>query len=248
MILEVTLEKCWIQGSSRGILYSFLSAAFKDEMNDRQIKEFLNKDNIASLKHSLALLPEETAAPLLSCLDELAASWRNGSLGNETETEAEILELRKEFAYLFLTPHGVYPFESMYRGKRKHLMDTPWEKVRGFYRSIGLEKDKHETHPEDHIAVELGLMAGLAFLSGRVLPENEVGDLSEDDQRFALEAQEDFLKEHLLEWIPRFCNDVVEKTRHPFYRSVAVLTGLVIEADGLMLHALRHDSSELNLL
>ncbi len=234
MVLEVTTEKRWIQGSSRGILYSFLSAAFKDEMNDRQLEEFLNKDNITSLKHSLALLPEEKAAPLLSCIDELAASWRNGTFGKE----AEILELRKEFAYLFLTPHGVNPFESIYRGKRKQLMDTPWEKVREFYRQLGLEKDKQEKHPEDHVAVELGFMASLAFLSGRALPGLGPDEVSAEEIKAALHVQCDFLKQHLLQWLPRLGEDIAEKSRHPFYRSIAELMGQLLQADREMLEPL----------
>jgi TorA maturation chaperone TorD len=242
MIVADTLEKnyCWVEGSIRGILYSFLSAVFNDEISVRQIKEFINKDNVTRLKESFALLSEEKAAPLLNCIADLTATWESRLGENE---EAEILELRKEFAYLFLTPKGVYPFESVYLGRKNLLMDKPWEEVCNFYRHIGLEKDKNEKHPEDHAAVELGLMAGFAFLSGKELPDSPLAEITEDEVNYALQVQRVFLEEHLLKWIPSLCDDIREKTRHSFYRSAAELTGLFVEADGEMLRALKPESN-----
>ena len=242
-IVGATLEKngCWLQGSGRGILYSFLSAAFKDEISAQQIREFTGAEYVTRLKESLSFLPEEKAAPLLNCITNLVATWENRSKINGTETE--ILELRKEFAYLFLTPKGVYPFESVYRGKKNLLFDKPWEEVRDFYRRIGLEKDKKEMHPEDHVAVELGLMANMAFIAGKELPDTPLSEITEDEFNYALQVQRVFVKQHLLEWVPRLCVDIMETTRHPFYRSVAELTGLFIEADGQMLQALKPESN-----
>jgi TorA maturation chaperone TorD len=239
IIVADILEKnyAWIQGSSRGMLYSFLSAVIKDEISMEQIKEFIKIENVARLKKSFALLSEEKAAPLLNCISNFAATWENRF--GEDETESEILELRKEFAYLFLTPKGVYPFESVYLGRKNLLMDKPWEEVRNFYRQIGLEKDKNEKHPEDHAAVELGLMAGFAFLSGKELPDSPLAEITEEEFNYALQVQRVFLEEHLLKWIPSLCDDIREKTRHYFYSSAAELTRLFVEADGEMLRALK---------
>jgi TorA maturation chaperone TorD len=243
MIVADIKEKnySWIQGSSRGMIYSFLSAVFKDEISMEQIEEFTRKENVTRMKDSFAMLAEEKASPLLSCITDLAAAWENRF--RKDGKEAEILELRKEFAYLFLTPKGVYPFESVYLGRKNLLMDKPWEEVRNFYRHIGLEKDKNEKHPEDHAAVELGLMAGFAFLSGKELPDSPLAEITEDEVNYALQVQRVFLEEHLMKWIPSLCDDIREKTRHSFYRSVAELTGLFIEADGQMLQVLKPESN-----
>ncbi|MEW5919589.1 MAG: molecular chaperone TorD family protein [Bacillota bacterium] len=213
-----------------------MSAVYKDEISIGQIEEFIKEDNVTRLKDTFALLPKEKTGPLLNCINELAATWKKRCRENGPERES--LELRKEFAYLFLTPKGVYPYESVYRGKKNLLMDKPWEEVRNFYRRIGLEKGKNELHPEDHAAVELGLMAGLAFLSGRELPGTGSEEISEDELSFALQVQRDFLKKHLLQWVPRLCDDIGGKARHPFYRSVAMLAGLFLQADSEMLEPL----------
>ena len=240
-----TLEKeknyCWVQGNTRGKLYSFLSAVFKDEMSLEQIEEFCTTENMTRLKDSFAVLPEDKASPLLKSMADLTTVWE--SRLEKNEPEAETLELRKEYAYLFLTPNGVYPFESVYRGKKNLLMDKPWEEVRGFYRRVGLEKDKNEKHPEDHAAVELGFMASLAFLSGNELPDLPSTVIEKDEISYALQVQQAFLTQHLMKWIPRLCDDIQEKTRHPFYRSVAELAGLFVEADGQMLQALTPESN-----
>lgn len=173
---------------------------------------------------------------MLSCIEGLVNKWDICS--EEKEVETVNLNLRKEFAYLFLTPQGVHPYESIYVGKRSLLMDRPWEEVKGFYRSIGMEKDKKEIHPEDHIAVELGFMATFSFLSGRTLRGTEVDEIDENELSFALRVQYDFLEQHLLKWVPGLCHDILEKTRHPFYRSIAELTRGFLDADYIMLREL----------
>ncbi len=217
----------WMDGESRGLFYSFLSAVFNDEVSVAKIADFLRPENSGQLEKSLELIPEDKSARLQEGIKELKQRW-GGHLGDE---EKENLDLRREFAYLFLTPHGVHPYESIYRGKKKLLMDKPWEEVRKFYRSIGIEKDKSQMHPEDHIAVELGFMATLAYMSGRFLLEEENTELVEEERRDMLKAQYSFLEQHLSKWVPQLCNDIAEKARHPFYRSVAELTAEFVRAD-----------------
>ncbi len=237
MVVEARLkENRWLQGRSRGVLYSFFSAVFNDEVKMENVEEFIKEENINHLKGIFSLLPPEKGEPLRECLETMAADWQKRC--KEYGLEEESLELRREFAYLFLTPKGVYPFESVYRGQKNLLMDKPWEEVRAFYRRLGLEKEKKQLHPEDHAAVELGLMAVLAFLSGGELPGPEEEEMAEEEGYLALQAQQDFLQEHLLAWLPQLCADIVGKTRHPFYRAAASLTALFLEADRQMLQNL----------
>lgn len=146
--------------------------------------------------------------------------------------EKETLELRKDFAFLFLTPHGVSPFESVYRGSQKLLMDKPWERVRGFYKKMGLEKDTEEIHPEDHAAVELGFLSTLAYLSSDRILKQEIGAEELEAQRIALlRSQHAFLQNHAARWIPELCKDIAAKARHRYTRDFAFLTGELVHLD-----------------
>lgn len=223
----------WIQGKGRGILYSFLSQIFRDEVSWQKVSDFFQEENIKPLKSVITQLPPEKAQHLWECLNNLRESMGGAFKGKEEESGS--LDLRREFAYLFLTPHGVYPFESIYLGKTKLLMDKPWEEVRAFYRSIGIEKDKKEMHPEDHIAVELGFMASFSYLSGDFLTYEGEEKIDEEEREFLIRVQHDFLEQHLLKWVPGLCDDIMVKTRHPFYHGVAALTKWFLECDLSML-------------
>lgn len=231
-------KKKWVMSKGRGVLYSFFSSVFKDEVSLEHIDVFLSAENRLLLEELLNTLPEENRHRMEEQV-KVIKSYQSSGISGEQREEIN-LGLRKEFAFLFLTPHGVYPFESIYRGKKKLLMDRPWEEVRGFYRSVGLEKDKSEMHPEDHIAVELGFMATFAFLTSSA-GENESAEEGTEDLPGLLQVQQSFLQEHLLKWIPDFCNDMEQKSRNDFYRAVAALTREFVWADSAALEEVMID-------
>jgi TorA maturation chaperone TorD len=65
--------------------------------------------------------------------------------------------------------------------------------------------------PDDHIALELEFMAWLCNQSETA-------------------AQQQFLNNHILKWVPLFCSDVAKGADTSFYRIVAELTGAWVEA------------------
>lgn len=219
----------WIKSEGRGNLYSFLSAVFKDEIPLERVDALWESETRSSLETLLYCLPEERKGKIQSSLEQLE-KYLSYNVPQEMQ-EAAQLELRKEFAFLFLTPHGVYPFESLYRGKKKLLMDKPWEEVRAFFRKIGIAKDKAEMHPEDHIAVELGFMATFAFLLSNAVQE----EAPVEEREGLLAIQRAFLQDHLNRWVPDFSRDMEQKSRHGFYQAVAALTREFVQADLWML-------------
>ncbi len=204
----ISTNQTWISSPVRSQIYSFLSACFRDEITPDTITAFLGKkaETIKALQH----VSEKDSAEMESIIDEISRGW--------TEVSGEKrLQLRKEFAFLFLTPSGVKPFESVYRGKKKLLMDKPWEEVRSFFRELGLEKSPEEDHPEDHAAVELGFMANFAHMTSKT----EVGD---GEWQELVAIQDEFLQNHISLWIPDLCDDILEKEEKiEFYGLIARL-------------------------
>lgn len=116
-------------------------------------------------------------------------------------------ELCSEYTRLFVGPVPVmFPYESMYIDGT--MMSKSLLNVKREYRRAGLEraKDFHET--EDHIAMELGFMGYLCGMG------------SEDSKR----EEMDFLHNHLLEWVPDFCDELCSKSSSDFFRGIGKLT------------------------
>jgi len=76
----------------------------------------------------------------------------------------------------------------------------------------------------DHISVELEYMQHVV--------EREAQAWEADDDQTALlclKNEKQFVDEHLLGWVPDFCEKVIEAAESPFYREMARLTRSFIE-------------------
>lgn len=75
--------------------------------------------------------------------------------------------------------------------------------------------------PDDHIALELGFLAHLAERTAEGGPEAEK----------ALRASHEFIRQHLLPWLPRFCAALGDASTDPFFAGLAGFTQAAVEAD-----------------
>ncbi len=148
-------------------------------------------------------------------------SWGNGSLPlapllQETKAleKVPLDQIQGEYTRLFISnyPHlPCPPYESAYR--EGALMGQAAEAVHALYRQWGLEL---EGKMADHVGAELEFMAFLA-----ALPQDE-GTIA---------AQQVFLRQHLLTWLPRFAADLTEHARLGFYRSLALLLSTFLDQE-----------------
>ncbi len=110
------------------------------------------------------------------------------------------------------------PWESVYLTHERLLFQAPTIQVRQWYRRFGLEIENIGREPEDHMGLELIFVAHLASLATEAL--------SQGDQTRYLElvqAQRDFLQEHLLKRAQLWCKDMIEHARTDFYRGAALM-------------------------
>lgn len=204
-------------GQVRGRLYGFFSALFKKQPDLKILKDFIA---FCQAEENISLLPGGLV-PCETFMELERKIYRGKDMGEASQVE---LRYSVEYAHLFLLPWGVYPFESFYRGKKRSLMDKPWEEVRNFYGKLGATKDKRELHPEDHISVELGFMSFTSFLAGETAGEG--GDFC-----FLLELQADFLAGHLLKWVPGLKENIVKNRHADLYRPVICLLEVLCQKD-----------------
>ena len=202
----------------------------------------------ASLYRLLALLYKaEISLDLLQDLGHLPAADDLNSLDRSGELKARFNELAAElsswqpkdisslkqeldidFARVFLGTGSkpAYPYESVYVDPYGMLMSEPYQEVIERYQSSGLRKVSRHGELEDHISFELAFMGHLCEKTGQALKagnQEPVGRL--------LDEQNQFLRCHLIRWVPRFCQDVQQSCTTNFYNALAELTAAFIKSD-----------------
>jgi len=136
--------------------------------------------------------------------------------------DATLSELKVDYAQLFIgttTQMLVYPWESIYVEKEPFLFLESTLDVREWYARYGLEVINFKREPEDFIGFELSFLAHLSNLAVEAIERGDYDGL--DD---LLQAQRDFLSDHLLRWGFAWANKGVKVAETDFYRGIILLT------------------------
>ncbi len=110
-------------------------------------------------------------------------------------------------------------WESVYFTESHLVFQEQTLQVRQWYARYGLQAEKLHREPDDHIGLELIFVAHLA---ARAVEAIDNGDVSAADA--LLQAQRDFLHDHLLRWGPAWAKLVKKHAQTDFYQGLAHLT------------------------
>jgi len=116
------------------------------------------------------------------------------------------------------------PYESVYRNGRLYSESTI--EVSQIYCRLGITLPETWTEPPDYIGIELDFM--------RLICQGEKEAWQTDSFDKALERLElggDFLKKHILQWVPRFCEEMCNKAELDFYKGIAHFTSGFVAYD-----------------
>ena len=130
--------------------------------------------------------------------------------------QEEVEELLYDFNRLFVGPNRLEasPFESSYRSEDRAVLQFYTLAVRRSYEKAGLVVAKKNNEPDDHLSFELEFICYLL--------ENGL-----EDETF-LKMYEDFLKNHLFEWVPAHCALVRQHTDN------SIIIGISYLLEGLL--------------
>ena len=149
----------------------------------------------------LAIVEEEAFIAVLN-------AWHEALL----ETDAQPLTvLQSEYTRLFISGYpkvACPPYQSVYR-ERTLLGDSAFS-VYQVFETWGVEMASNEM--SDHIAVLLEFMAYLSRLYMLL------DDQRTQERAHVRQALTDFWQQHLLDWLPKFAEDLVAEAELPFYR------------------------------
>ncbi|ADC65408.1 cytoplasmic chaperone TorD family protein [Ferroglobus placidus DSM 10642] len=181
---------------------------------------YLKKPDKKFLKELKQKLPENVEE--FSDAIELIKSSLDDDLDDLSE------RLAVEFTRLFRGIKKGYspppPYESVYRGEERVMGETTLA-VMKFYSEAGFGIIEEEEGPQDYIGVELKFMSLLCY------KEMEAWGKDSEKAREFLELEMRFLREHILQWVPKFCQVVEAESKEPFYVGVARLTKRFVELD-----------------
>lgn len=151
-----------------------------------------------------------------------------------TAWEDSLTELAIDYVRTFIG-HGVngysaaYPFESVYTSERRLLMQEARAEVLEALRENGLKRGAWN-EGEDHVALEFEFMQRMSLRAAEALRED-----NEDAAAEALHAQQDFLRNHLRNWLPMLVTDMRLFSRTMFYQGLGqVALGFVEEDDEVL--------------
>jgi len=146
---------------------------------------------------------------------EVLQKWVEAGLSDET-----LKLMQVDYTSLFIGSANIIapPWGSIYLSDSRLMFQEKTLEVRNWYRRFGLQSEKLYSEPDDHIGLELAFLAHLAKLGVQAIDE-------EDQEQFAalLDAQRNFMSEHILRWAPRFCKKVIAGAKTDLYRGMALL-------------------------
>jgi putative dimethyl sulfoxide reductase chaperone len=194
------------------LFLGLLGKAFYNEPDRRWLDELIAEQVFAEAPFG-AEQPEIVRG--LEILHEWTMSHAGGL------SEENFAELKMDYIRLFigLDTLPTAPWESVYFGRERLVFQEQTVQVREWFARFGLQAERLNREPDDHIGLELIFVAHLATLA--------LNSIEMNDQLAAekyLQAQRDFLFEHLLRWEPAWTRLVKEHAGTDFYRGLAHLT------------------------
>jgi TorA maturation chaperone TorD len=186
------------------------SSAGLDEVDAARAQEY------ALLSVLLARTP---SAELLARLASLRADASPLGVAHAALAEAAVravpAKVEREFFNLFigLGRGELLPYGSYYQTGFLH--ERPLARLRQDLSALGIARAEDQVEPEDHVAILLEIMAGLA------------------NSRFPAPkgAERELFEKHLAPWVGRFFSDLESAQEADFYRHVGTLGRVFVEIE-----------------
>jgi putative dimethyl sulfoxide reductase chaperone len=156
----------------------------------------------------------------ISLLKKWSENYQGGAQGRFDE-------LRNEYTRLFIGLGTVLapPWESVFFSEKRLIFQEETLQVRSWYRQFGLEVEKINHEPDDHLGLELAFLAHLSGLAAEALQNSDL-EKYEEIQKAYLQ----FLIEHPLRWAEIWCEQVLAHAQTDFFRGLAlIIKGVFVE-------------------
>ena len=198
----------------RAEIYWWFSSLFAKELTQADLEQYQGPE-IRSFLTGLGENP--TLKPAIDRMVD--------ALNRQLDREDGQLELAADFCGLFLKSdkESALPYASMYVGTTGLLNDVPADEMTALLEKNGVAVDQSLNEPADHIAIELDLLGNIIIRSNALEQERHFEE--------AILEQEVFIRQHILNWTPKFSNKCQGLDKFGFYSAVAALLNAFLELD-----------------
>ena len=133
-------------------------------------------------------------------------------------------DLAVEYARLFLGPDKhISPHESVHHQRDDGDWGVHWGgstvDVKKFIETTGLEYKQEYTGMPDHISAELDFMKEAAGREAQAIEEKDW-----EGALYCQKMEKKFICNHLIKWIPEFCDKIISQAEISFYSDLADIT------------------------
>ncbi|MGT8839742.1 molecular chaperone TorD [Vibrio cholerae] len=207
------MQELKILNEKRAEIYWWLSSLFFKELSGQDIARY----HSAEVRTFLSGLADEQSLNrevkhLVEALNRL-----------QDRQDAQ-LELAADFCDLFLKSDrdSALPYASVYTDKGL-LNGKPAQQMRELLGAHGVKVEQNLNEPEDHLAIQLDFLAHLAISANQIEHSAQLS--------LALQAQSDFISQHLLTWLPAFAERCTQFDAFGLYSAAARLALAFIQQD-----------------
>ncbi len=204
--------------ANRLYLYSLLHKVFGGDPN-AEVLEMLTADISGE---SFGLLSENDGDVMAKAADFLRM------IRGEMADPKFLDSLKSEYNRMFVGPLKMIapPWESVYVGKEAMLFQECTLRVRQFYRSFGMLPEGYPRVADDSLALELAFMAELASRAVKAFADGDDAALKTN-----VDGAKRFLEAHLLVWVPRLVEKLVDATSDILYPQMCLILDSFLKQD-----------------
>lgn len=207
------IQELNILNEKRAEIYWWLSSLFFKELTEEDIAHYHSVEIRTFLT---ALADEESLAMEVKSLID--------ALNRLQDRQDAQLELAADFCDLFLKSDrdSALPYASVYADQGL-LNGKPAQQMRELLSAHGVKVEQNLNEPEDHLAIQLDFLAHLAISANQIEHSAQLS--------LALQAQSDFISQHLLTWLPAFAERCTQFDAFGLYSAAARLALAFIQQD-----------------
>jgi TorA maturation chaperone TorD len=199
---------------ARSRVYGLLAKVFRAEPGEELLARLRDPSTTQSLSElGLFLGPGFHDPPLDQLVEDLAVEYTQLFVGPGPH----------------LSPHESVHCESG-EVRDGELWGPQTVKVKAFIEAAGLSYADSFHEMPDHLSVELEFMAKL---TAHEAERWQAGD--EENALGSLRIQRRFFDEHVNQWVPRFCQKILDRNESEFYGKMAELTRAVLGYDDVVM-------------
>jgi TorA maturation chaperone TorD len=186
----------------RSNIYGFLSSMFREEINAERLQQI-------------------KGPAIKEVLSEMGLQY---DIFSQKDQDQLLEDLAVEYARLFLGPDKhISPHESVHHQRDDGDWGTHWGAstvdVKKFIESAGLEYKQEYSGMPDHISTELDFMKEAAGREAQAIEEKDW-----EGALYCQKMEKKFICDHLIKWIPAFCDKIISQAELSFYGDLANVT------------------------